>query len=72
VDHFDLYAHLRASKPDPVRRWAELEGKSLTMCEDLQRRHEPQPRKRLQFVALIAWSGKLIATILHAWFRDSR
>jgi hypothetical protein len=74
VDHFDLYAKVRASKPetDPVKRWAELEGKSDTMRDELYRRHVPARRVRLKLSALILPGSKMIAAVLQSWFGSNR
>jgi hypothetical protein len=74
VDHFDLYAKVRASNPetDPVKRWAELEGKSATMRDELYRRHVSTRRTQLKLSALILPGSKLIAAVLQSWFGNSR
>jgi hypothetical protein len=72
MDHFDLYARMRASKSDPVRRWAEMEGKSPTMSDDLCRRHTPPRRPRMKLLPLLVASSKLVATIVQSWLDDSR
>jgi hypothetical protein len=72
VDHFDFYAKVRASNPDPVRRWAELEGKSDTMRDELYRRHAAPRRSRLKLASLLLPGSKLIAAVLQSWFSNSR
>ena len=74
MDQFDYYVRSRMSKPDAVRRWAEIEGKSETMSDDLYRdASQPappiEPIKVLSRAALIA---KFIAAIVQAWFGSSR
>jgi hypothetical protein len=74
VDHFDLYAKVRASNPesDPVKRWAELEGKSDTMRDELYRRHAPTRCVRLKLSALILPGSKLVVSVLQSWFGTNR
>lgn len=64
---------VRAQEPDLVRRWADLEGKSTTMRDDLYRqyaRHRTAGGNTRQFIGIL---GELIVTALDAWWLiDSR
>lgn len=72
MDHWDSLTTLRAPKSDPLRKWADMEGKSPTMSEDLYRRHVANRPPRRNALALLVMSGKLIAAAVHAWLTGSR
>lgn len=72
MDHWDLAARRHAPSSDPVRHWAEIEGKSPTMSEDLYEQQALHQPSRLNPLATIATAAKLLATIIHAWLNDSR
>jgi hypothetical protein len=72
MDHWDLVGKLRAPAGDALRRWAEMEGKSPTMRDDLYRSaRASRPIQRIPIVVL-ATSGKLIAAFVHACVRSSQ
>jgi hypothetical protein len=72
VDHWDSNSKLRAPESDPLRKWADMEGKSPTMSEDLYLSQAPRKPSSLNIVAFFAASTKLVAGIVHAWLSDSR
>ena len=55
---------VRADEPDVVHRWAELEGKSPTMREELYRHYVPQHTHLRNPIALIGVFGELLAALL--------
>jgi hypothetical protein len=57
----------RSDEPDSVRRWAELEGKSATMQDELYQSQAPQPGKLPNPTGFICILGKLIAAIVESW-----
>jgi hypothetical protein len=58
---------VRAEQPDAVQRWAQLEGKSPVMREELAQRYAPQKpsRQRLSNATIFI---ELIAVALKAWW----
>jgi hypothetical protein len=72
VDHWNLIAKLRAPQADRLREWADMEGKSPTMRDDLYRRHALARQSRSFATAPVAISVKFIATVVHAWLSGSR
>ena len=72
MDHWDSNSKLRAPRTDPLRNWADLEGKSPTMSEDLYRENTPSAPTPLGALISIATGMKLVTGIVHAWLSDSR
>jgi hypothetical protein len=58
----------RADCDDEIRRWADLEGKSATMRDDLYREHAPQPTLDRKPKARIGVLGELVIVVLEAWW----
>jgi hypothetical protein len=71
VEPWEATINLRAKKPDALRQWADMEGKSPTMRDDLYRRHAARRLPRRSSLVLLATSGKLIAAFVHAWLNSS-
>ena len=72
MDHWDSLTTLRAPRIDVVRKWADMEGKSPTMREDLyQSRVQPGAPPR-NVLTLLVTSVKIVTAMVHAWVSDSR
>jgi hypothetical protein len=67
VDYWNSTTRLRAPNADPLRRWADMEGKSPTMSEDLYQQCTETGAPHRDTSALFGASGKLFVAILHAW-----
>jgi hypothetical protein len=72
VEQWNLIVKLRAPEGDALRQWAEMEGKSPTMRDDLYRRHSLVRQSRTSVPASFAISIKLIAAIVNSWLSGSR
>ena len=59
---------VRAELPDAVQRWAQLEGKSPVMCEELAQRYAPRKPTRRQPFSNGTVYVELIAVALKAWW----
>jgi hypothetical protein len=59
---------VRAEKPDASQQWAQLEGKSPIMREELALRYAPQKRTRQRPLSNAAIYFELIAVALKAWW----
>jgi hypothetical protein len=62
----------RADHDEAIRRWADLEGTSATMRDDLYREHQPQPsheRKPISRLIPLSEIAFAVFEILDAWFR---
>jgi hypothetical protein len=59
---------VRAEKPDAAQRWAQLEGKSPVMREELAQRCAPRKPARQRRLSNVAFCGELIAIALKAWW----
>jgi len=63
----------RTERPDAVRQWAELEGKSDTMSDDLYRQHaEPQLPSTVKQPRIALITELVIATVNAWWHIRSR
>jgi hypothetical protein len=60
---------VRATSSDAVHRWADLEGKSPTMRQDLHRRFAAKRASKQRAALKIVMLSKLIAAVLNAWWR---
>jgi hypothetical protein len=72
VDPWDWHAPLQAQTTDPIRRWADLEGKSSTTSDELYQSQLPTREPRPNVFALLAVSVKLVAALVHTWLTRSR
>jgi hypothetical protein len=56
-------------RPDLVREWADLEGKSSAMRHDLYRRHalRRNPRSHRSVLAALHLLAEVAAWLHHAW-----
>jgi hypothetical protein len=70
MDAWEPYA-VREHCRDAVRAWAELEGKSPQMAEDLLRQRT-EPIRRPRNWAGLALSVKLLAWAAEAWWQITR
>ena len=59
---------VRANEADIVRRWADLEGKSATMREELYRRFVPQYTVRRFAQVRFDYFAELIAALVNTWW----
>jgi hypothetical protein len=60
---------VRAEKPGGVQRWAQLEGKSPAMREELVQRYAPRKPTRQRPFSNAAMYIELIAIALKAWWQ---
>ena len=60
---------VRASEPDIVRQWAEMEGKSPTMRDELCWRCARQHMRQRNSLAHACVFVELIAVMLDVWLR---
>jgi hypothetical protein len=60
--------HVRAEKPTPAQRWAQLEGKSPTMRADLAQRYALQKAAGRRGFSNAAIYCELVAVALKAWW----
>ena len=58
----------RTVSHDAVRRWAELEGKSETMSEDLYREHTLRPMPSVKSRVRISVLGEFVVVAIEAWW----
>jgi hypothetical protein len=58
----------RARSHDVVRRWADLEGKSETMREDLYRDNALRPMPSVKLQVGISVLGELVLAAIEAWW----
>jgi hypothetical protein len=72
VDPWDWHAPLQAQEADPIRRWADLEGKSSTTSDELYQSQLPTRESRPNVFALLAVSVKLVAALVHTWLTRGR
>jgi hypothetical protein len=59
---------VRAEKPDAAQRWAQLEGKSPSMREELAQRYSSQTLTRRRSFSNAAIYVELIFIALKAWW----
>jgi hypothetical protein len=59
---------VRAEKPDAVQQWAQLEGKSPIMREELVQRFAPRKSTRQRRVSNAAICCEVIAVALKVWW----
>jgi hypothetical protein len=59
---------LRAEAADPVRRWADLEGKSPTMRDELYRQHASRKSRTFQELPQALMAIELIAALLNGFW----
>jgi hypothetical protein len=59
---------VRAEQPDAAQRWAQLEGKSPAMREELAQRYAPRRPTRHRGLSNAALYFELIAVALKAWW----
>jgi hypothetical protein len=60
--------NVRAEKLDVAQRWAQLEGKSPSMREELAQRYAPHKPSRRTSLSNAAIYLELIAVALKAWW----
>jgi len=60
--------YARIERPDAVRQWAALEGKSETMSDDLYRQHIESRAPSMKKQPRIAVIAELLIATLHAWW----
>ena len=60
---------VRAERLDAVQRWAQLEGKSPAMREELAQRYVPRKASRQGRLLDAAFCGELIAVGLKVWWQ---
>jgi ferric-dicitrate binding protein FerR (iron transport regulator) len=60
---------VRAEKLDTAQRWAQLEGKSPLMREELAQRYAPRKPTRRRRLSNAAIYCELIAVALKAWWQ---
>jgi hypothetical protein len=63
---------VRAEKPDSVQKWAQLEGKSPIMREELTQRYAAQNVTRRRRLSNTAIYCELLALVLKAWWHIYR
>lgn len=68
MDHWEAYVRSQERVLDPVRQWADLEGKSPTMSEDLYRSQTAPTNARVRLFATFATGAKLVVSALKAWY----
>jgi hypothetical protein len=59
---------VRAEKLDAAQRWAQLEGKSPAMREDLAQRYAPRKPSRQRGLSSAAICCELIVVAVKAWW----
>lgn len=57
---------------DAVRAWAELEGKSSPMADDLARRYAPPAANSYDWRLAIGFGLRLAAWAVEAWWHITR
>jgi hypothetical protein len=60
--------NVRAERPDAVQQWAELEGKSPTMCEELAQRYLQRKLARRRRFSDATIYCELIAIAIKTWW----
>jgi len=71
MESHDINSMLRA-RQERLRRWADLEGKSPTMRDDLYRQHASHRRLRRNPRRLAVRGGKLLVAALCVWLSGGR
>ena len=61
--------HCIAERNDAIRRWAELEGKSAQMTEELYRRRVASIDRRVYWPVTVALLLRLAALVAEIWWR---
>jgi hypothetical protein len=64
VDHWDAYVRWREHSHDPVREWADLEGKSPSMSEDLYQAQMGEEETRSRVFAPLMLTAKLLTAVV--------
>ena len=59
----------RAHERNTVRRWAELEGRSATMRDELYQQYAQRSRKRRNLLTAGYASVEFAVVLLDVWFR---
>ena len=71
MDPWKEYAALEECR-DAVRQWAELEGKSRQMIDDLALNYAERPARSLSTPVLIATSVRVAAWAAQTWWHITR
>jgi hypothetical protein len=61
---------VRAERPGAVRQWADLEGKSPTMRDDLYQKYAEQPAPILKQRSRIVLLAELLVAALDTWWKN--
>jgi hypothetical protein len=57
---------------DAIRAWAELEGKSPLMVEDLTQRYTPLPPRKFEWRLAFGFGVKLLVWLYESWWHITR